>query len=64
MKNTESLVTLTTLANVNEAARVIAQAVVGNDVANTLNGTQLSRQMLYDLIQGRLAAKLAVYTRS
>jgi hypothetical protein len=51
MKLQQSSTTVLTLANASELVCRIAQGVVGNDVADTFNGTPLTRGTLYQLAQ-------------
>lgn len=58
MKNIKALGTVVTLANANTLACKIAQAVIGNDVADTINGSPLTREALYSLAQSRFQMHL------
>lgn len=54
MKNPDSKITLATLANVNEIVRHITQEIMGNDLANSIGGSPLTRSMIYNLVQSRV----------
>lgn len=47
LKHSKSQQTLVTLANATELTRLIAQNVMGNDVADTMGGSPITRQALY-----------------
>jgi len=51
--------TLAVLANCNEVARAILQDVMGNDIANTIEGSPVTRATLYNLTQSRVQANIA-----
>ena len=55
----ESQQTLTTLANAGELAQCIAKNVMGNEVADSFNGSPLTRGVLYTLAQTKFHAALA-----
>lgn len=57
----QSTQTAVTLANAGELVRVIAQGVVGNEVADTFNGSPLTRGILYNLAQTRFQAAVAPF---
>lgn len=59
MKLRESQQTLTTLANGAELVRHIAQGVVGNEVADTFNGSPLTRGVLYNLAQTKFQSAVS-----
>jgi len=59
MKLKESQETLVTLANASELVANIAQAVVGNDIADTFDGSPLTRAVLYDLSMTKFQAALS-----
>ena len=54
MKNQNSKTTLAVLANVNELVRHITQEIMGNDLANSIGDTPLTRSMIYSLVQSRI----------
>lgn len=56
MQFRESEQTLTTLANASELVRVIAQGVVGNEIADTLNGAPIVRSTIFNIAQTRFQA--------
>ncbi len=41
--------TMATLGNANELVRFVAQEVVGNEVADTINGSPISQSTIYSL---------------
>ena len=59
MKLRESQETLVTLANASELVANIAQAVVGNDIADTFDGSPLTRAVLHDLSMTKFQAALS-----
>lgn len=61
MKHASSQQTLTTLANGAELVNAIVQGVVGNEVADTLNGSPLSRGVVYNLSNTQFQAAVAKY---
>jgi hypothetical protein len=62
MKHAKSQQTLTTLANAGELVNAIVQGVIGNEVADTFNGSPLSRGVVYQLAQTQFQAKVAKHT--
>lgn len=58
MKNRESEQTLVTLANGMELVRVVTQGVVGNDVADTIAGSQLTNDVINEIALARFQANL------
>lgn len=62
MKKAQSVETAILLANANELAFNIMRGVLGNEVADSFNGSPLSRTVIYGLttaqIQGTLSAHL------
>ena len=61
MQMRESQHTLVTLANVAEMASIIAQGIAGNELADTLQGSPLSRDVLYQLVYSKLQSHLAPF---
>jgi len=61
MQNKQSETTLVTLANAAELVRHIVQGIVGNEVADTLNGSPLTRQVIYDFAQSEFQSSVAKY---
>jgi hypothetical protein len=60
MKNEELVKrTLSTIANGAELTAQIVLATVGNDVADSLAGEQLTRQGIYNLAVSNFTARLA-----
>ena len=59
MKLKESQTTLVTLANGAELVRTIAQGVIGNDIADTFDGSPLTREVLYNLAQTEFQSAVA-----
>ena len=51
MKHRETERTLVTLANASELVISITQNIVGNEVADTFNGSPLSRELIHTLAQ-------------
>ncbi len=50
--------TLATLGNANELVRFVAQEVVGNEVADTLNGSPIGQSTIYSLSQAAFMKNL------
>lgn len=48
------------LANGGELAKAIIAQVMGNDVSNSINGTQLGSKMINSLVQARIQKTLNV----
>ena len=55
--------TLATLGNANELVRCVAQEVVGNEVADTINGSPISQSTIYALSQSVIMKKLDIYRK-
>jgi len=51
MKLKESEQSLVTLANASELVTNVAQCVIGNEVADTFNGSTLTRDLIHNLAQ-------------
>jgi hypothetical protein len=49
MKHIESERTVVAIANAAELVAAVAMEVMGNDVANTFNGSPITRSMVHDL---------------
>lgn len=56
--------TLATLGNAAELVRCVAQEVVGNEVADTINGSPISRDTIYHLAQASFTKQLDIYRKS
>lgn len=56
MKRKESEQTLVVLANAAELVNNIAQGVIGNEVADTFAGNDLTRGVVYNLAQTQFQA--------
>lgn len=61
MVHETSKTTLATLANAAELARCIAQEVLGDEAANTIEGTPISRGIQYNLTLARIRNNLATF---
>lgn len=61
MQNSQSETTLVTLANAAELVRHVVQGVVGNEVADTMNGSPLTRQVIYDFAQSEFQTAIAKF---
>lgn len=59
MINQNSAMTAATLANAADLAANIAQGVMGNEVATTFNGSELTRATIYNLAQVTFQSKVA-----
>jgi len=60
---TQSKDTVNTVANAVSLATAIVQRLAGNEVANTLDGQPVNRQVLDQLIASRINANIANRTR-
>ena len=58
----QSRSTVVTLANAISLSTGIVKEISGTEVANTLNGSRLSRAALSDLISSRIHANFSNYT--
>lgn len=61
MQNRETEKTLVTLANATELTRVVVQGVVGNDVADTIEGSTLTGDLINEIALARFQASLKPY---
>lgn len=61
MKSRASEQTLVTLANAGELVNNIAQGVIGNEVADTLAGSPLTRGIIYNLAQTQFQSAVSTY---
>ncbi len=59
MKFRDTQETIATLANAAELVRCVAQNVMGNDVADTFEGSPLSRGIIYNLAQSTFQTSLS-----
>lgn len=59
MKRAECVTSLLTLANSAELVNNIARNVLGNDVADTFQGSVISRGLIYNMVQTQAQQKLA-----
>lgn len=57
----QSEITLTTLANAGELVQGLVRHVMGNEIADTFNGSPLTRQVLLDLAQTQFQAETAKF---
>lgn len=62
MKLKQSEQTLVTLANATQLVRNIAQGVLGNDIASTFAGSDITRQVIDNNAQSHFQAAVAPYT--
>ena len=63
MKLQQSEKTLVVLANATELVRNIAQGVIGNEVADTFNGSPLTRGVIYQLAQAQFQAAASPFLK-
>jgi hypothetical protein len=54
MKSKKSANTTVVLANANELVAGIMRGVVGNDVADSINGSPLTRESIFNLVQAEI----------
>jgi len=59
MKSAECVTSVLTLANAGELVNNIARNVLGNDVADTFQGSVISRGLIYNMVQTQAQQKLA-----
>lgn len=59
MKHRESEKTVVVLANASDLVRNISQGVIGNEVADTFNGSPITRGVLHNLAQVKFQAALS-----
>lgn len=64
MKLQQSEKTIVTLANASELVRNIAQGVIGNEVADTFNGSSLTRGIIYQSAQAQFQAAAAPFLKA
>jgi hypothetical protein len=62
MKLKQSERTLTTLGNAANIVSLIAQEVMGEDVADTLEGAPLTRRAIHDMALAEIAAQPHIAT--
>jgi hypothetical protein len=61
MKHRETERSLVTLANASELAIIVTQNIVGNEIADTFNGSPLSRELIHNLAQTKFQGSLSKY---
>jgi hypothetical protein len=59
MQTTSSVSTLTTLANANDLVAAIVMSVVGNDVADTINDSPLTKEVIFAMTQTHIQKDLS-----
>ncbi len=64
MKNIASLQTAVTLANAAELAAGIAQEVLGNDVADQVEGNVLTNGVVHDIALAQIQSNLSTFSGS
>lgn len=64
MKLQQSEKTLVVLGNAGELVRNIAQGVIGNEVADTFNGSPLTRAIIYQSAQAQFQAASATFLKA
>jgi hypothetical protein len=64
MKHRETERTVVTLANASELVILVAQNIVGNEVADTFNGNPLSRDLIHNLAQTTFQGALSTHLGS
>lgn len=63
MKTQQSEKTLVVLANASELVCCIAQGVIGNEVADTFNGSPLTREVIYQSAQAQCQKAVSTHTK-
>lgn len=61
MKNKSTQQTLVTLANASELVIAVTQNIVGNEVADTFQGSPLSRELIHNLAQTTFQGGVSKY---
>ena len=61
MKDKKSERTLVTLSNASELVVAVTQNVVGNEIADTFNGSPLSRELIHNLAQTTFQSGMSKY---
>jgi hypothetical protein len=64
MKNLSSLQTVLTVANAAELTAAIAKEVLGNDVADSVEGSELTSDVVRDIAVAQIQQNLSTYNRS
>jgi hypothetical protein len=64
MKNIASLQTVATLANAAELAAGIAKEVLGNDVADAVEGSELTADVVRDIALAQIQSNLSTHNGS
>lgn len=63
MQLTQTQQTVTTLGNAGDLVYNVVNGVLGNDVADTFNGSPLTRQVIYNLALARIQMRLAPFLK-
>lgn len=61
MKNLSSLQTVATLANAAEFGTSIAKEVLGNDVADSVEGSELTSDVVRDIVLAQIQSNLSTH---
>jgi hypothetical protein len=64
MNNLSSLQTVLTVANAAELTAAIAKEVLGNDVADSVEGSELTSDVVRDIAVAQIQQNLSTYNRS
>lgn len=56
MKNKTTINTVTTLANITALVAAVAEQVLGNEVADTINGNPVTRDVIGDIALNQVQA--------
>jgi hypothetical protein len=64
MNNLSSLHTVLTVANAAELTAAIAKEVLGNDVADSVEGSELTSDVVRDIAVAQIQQNLSTYNRS
>jgi len=64
MKNLSSLQTVVTLANAAELTAGIAKEVLGNDVADSIEGSELTSDVVRDIALAQIQTNLSTHNGS
>lgn len=60
----QSVATVVTIANAMELTSNIARKVLGNDVADTFQGSELSRGLIHRIVGVEIQSALSIHTQA
>lgn len=62
MKNSKSALTVLTLANASELTYGIIIGIVGNEVADTISGSPINKEVVHNLLLSQVRSELVAKT--